>query len=206
MVYHAGMRVCILLSCLLAASCDQPADDEDRIVYMNLAQQAEWGKTPLEAYLDPKDRELASKPYSGGALPCEDKSTDQCFKMTEPQRWVGLWRSAFEGSNFCAAPAATCTDAVTDENVWLDWRSAPEPDGALYQVEFIGRRTKYGGEYGHLGMSQHEIIVDRMLSMKMIEPGERPMTKAEQKALEAECRKAKQCLTLDELNEMHVRH
>jgi hypothetical protein len=30
-------------------------------------------------------------------------------------------------------------------------------------VEFIGRQTLYPGHYGHLGMSGHEIVADRLI-------------------------------------------
>lgn len=125
--------------------------------------------------------------------------TDQCVKMTEPKRWKGLWRNAFEGSRFCETPATGCTDAPSDEKVWLDWNAGPEPDGALCEVEFIGRQTQYAGEYGHLGMSRHEIIVDRMLSIKRLETGPPEKTEAEKKAWFEKCKKAGNCGSVEEL-------
>jgi hypothetical protein len=44
------------------------------------------------------------------------------------------------------------------------------PDQTLYAVEFIGRRTAVKGRYGHMGVFDHELIVDRMISMRQVEP------------------------------------
>jgi hypothetical protein len=96
---------------------------------------------------------------------------DECVKFDPPQRWRGLWRDEFEGSRFCPSPAKTCGQSDLRPIVWLAGfatRNA-HPDGALYAVDFIGRRTSYEGSYGHLGMSDHEVLVDRMISIKVIE-------------------------------------
>ena len=42
--------------------------------------------------------------------------------------------------------------------------------GALYAVDFIGRRTLKRGGYGHFGVFDHEIVVDRIISIEPVTP------------------------------------
>jgi len=99
-------------------------------------------------------------------------TTDQCFKM-EPQRnWQGLWRNDFEGSRFCPAPARQCMFETPGDRIRLDTRDPqfPQPEGmrgALYAIEFIGRKTAYPFLEDPFG---YEMIVDRLISLKKIEP------------------------------------
>jgi len=67
------------------------------------------------------------------------------------------------------------------------------PDGALYAVEFVGRRTAVPGHYGHMGASDYELIVDRFISLNQIAP---PLPRETEAQIEAEvqrCRRKKQC-------------
>lgn len=118
---------------------------------------------------------------------------DECFRMDPPRRWKGLWRDEFEGSRFCPAPATRCDFNMPGDLIWLNPErvSRKEPDGGLYAVEFIGRRTAVKGRfYGHLGGSDYELIVDRFISMKQVEAPPPQPTKAQMikdwKACEAE--------------------
>ena len=40
--------------------------------------------------------------------------------------------------------------------------------GEVYSVSFIGRKTKYPGGYGHLGLFEAEIIVDRVIAKEIV--------------------------------------
>jgi hypothetical protein len=118
--------------------------------------------------------------------------TEQCFRMEPPRRWMGLWRNEFEGSRFCPAPASRCDFGAPGDDIWLDTRRATkrEPDGALYAVELIGRRTAFRGHHGHMGGSNLELIVDRFISIKEVGP---PQTVSEQRAAFKRCMQDKQC-------------
>lgn len=98
----------------------------------------------------------------------EGTPLDECYKMDQPRRWRGVWRNEFEGSRFCPAPAKKCSMSSPGEMIWLD--VSKSPDQTLYEVDFIGRRTAVKGRYGHMGGFDHELIVDRMISMRQIEP------------------------------------
>lgn len=119
---------------------------------------------------------------------------DQCFRMEEPRRWSGLWRTGFEESRFCAdgewslgggygPRALECDYETLGRRIWAEGRDESTQaarDFGLYRVEFIGRITKYpGGPYGHMGMSDYEIVIDRMISMNRIEPGLPEMSKGQ---------------------------
>ena len=49
-----------------------------------------------------------------------------------------------------------------------DASTAPPNKARLVLIEFMGRRTKYPGRYGHLGMFRTEVLVDRMISARPV--------------------------------------
>jgi hypothetical protein len=148
-------------------------------------------RTSANAYRDWRDRVAASVgvPLFGWG-PCgralrddkfePDKSIFEiCYRLTQPQRWHGSWRNDFEGSRFCPAPATQCSHDTPGEKISLQYSfgitdTSPSewkvPPGGLYEVEFIGRRTAVKGHYGHMGASDHAMIVDRMISVREVEP------------------------------------
>jgi hypothetical protein len=157
------MRVKVLsLAALLLTACDaQPSHTP-----------------PPEAYRSWKDRALVGLHLASlERLPCATKvktagriregmlPTDQCFKMTERRRWSGVWVNEFEDSSFHSG--RTNVPLSDSAGWWLEpTKPMPRVDGKAWLIEFVGRRTKYAGGYGHMGMFDHEIIVDRVISMK----------------------------------------
>jgi hypothetical protein len=114
-----------------------------------------------------------------------------CEQRLPPRRWRGLWRDDFEGSLFCPAPAGECRNRLIlpNDQIWLDLKPRPaavrdQRLGGLYRVEFIGRETARGTSYS--GYAQ-DIIVDRLISIKEIEPPPPPATKAETVAYFKKC-------------------
>ena len=129
------------------------------------------------------------------------KPTDECVYMTPPQRWRGLWRNDFEGSGFCPNARTECSYWEERPRIWLDaWPKYP-PDQKLYRVEFIGRRTMFLGAYGHLGMSDHYMKVDRMISMKEVQWP--PRSKAEIERQWRACQGLGLCMSPKDLEAMH---
>jgi hypothetical protein len=97
--------------------------------------------------------------------------TARCFKMTKPQRWRGLWLDVFEGQRFCPAPMQKCEDDGENGHIWLRFPQDAKPFGRVvtgktYEVEFVGRRTLLPGAHGHMGVSEHEMLVDRIISIR----------------------------------------
>lgn len=189
------------------AACGPADDDADSAVHVNLLQQAKLGETPPQAYLDKADRWMAETGRSlpGRPVPCaytriengvevtSSIDTDKCVHMAPPKRWSGLWRNQFEGSRFCPAPVRECAPDTPGVGIWLSWDKGPDPSGGLYRVEFIGRRTAYPGRYGHLGVAEHEMIVDRMLAISELEAPPPEPTKAEMVAYWQECEARPTC-------------
>lgn len=153
--------------------------------------------------------EFRKKGFESADIPRE---VDACFEMQPPRRWKGLWRNEFEGSQFCPAPAQDCGRRFMsppskrgermEPLVWLSFK-APEPveadfrrtmPGGLYSVDFIGRRTAVKGYYGHMGTSEHEVVVDRLISIKEIEPPPPKLTKAEMIEHSKRCEAEKTCI------------
>jgi hypothetical protein len=112
----------------------------------------------------------------------------ECVDLLPPERMHGVWYVEMEGSGFL--PGATtapeqrfqATDTILPENqTWLDvdrtsaeaaWRQAgalPEGHGTLAMaIDFIGRRARVEGHYGHGGTARKLIVVDRIISLRPI--------------------------------------
>lgn len=185
------------------------------------AEAALGDRLPPEAYLDAVDRQIArtGEGVPGRPFPCSRETTeggykfietiptDQCVRMLPPQRLRGLWRNEFEGSRFCPAPAQECSFDTPGDRIWLNFAAdLPEvrihPVGGLYEIEFTGRRTVYKGPYGHLGVSDHEVIVDGVVAMRMVEPPPPPPTEAEMDAAWKKCEAAGNCISIERLDEL----
>lgn len=159
-----GWHVGAVIACSVLISTGAKAGIEDKL--------------PPEAYVRPLDRQIAESGVGapGRPFPCMradvhdgieilvGEPTEQCVKLAPQERWRGLWRNAFEGSRFCPEPATECDFNTPGDRIWLTASADGAADGMLYRVEFVGRKTLFRGPYGHLGVSDHEVIVDRMIS------------------------------------------
>jgi hypothetical protein len=114
----------------------------------------------LPGYKDACIREIQ---YRDPMMP-PHMDVDECYEMTPSRRYRGLWRGGFEVSIFCPEPARRC-DRSRDKGVWLSGQIGKrEPAHELYAVDFIGRRTRYPGGFGHINAATYELVVDRLLS------------------------------------------
>lgn len=109
-----------------------------------------------------------------GGIEAFPDRVDKCFAMLPSQRWRGLWRDNFEAQRFCPSPARLCSRRTGGDEIWLTFArtkraTAGVPSGRLYKVNFIGRRTRVRGHHGHLGMFQHEVLVDKLLSISPVD-------------------------------------
>lgn len=214
----AMLLIRILLLCALLCGCDRTAahDEQKRITDPKKLALLREEFVP-EAYVRPEDRRRAERLRAGyqGPMPCAYEKTemgtrviapvrvDQCFKMTGPQRWKGLWRDDFESSQFCAAPDTRCETTDRARFVWLDLAvdlpgAKDTPPGGLYAIDFIGRKTAYPGLYD--GTASQEIVVDRLISIRMVKPpppGQ--MTKEHIKGYLEDCAGAKICMPNSEV-------
>ena len=162
------------------------------LVFATAAEAGLDDKLPPEAYVDPVDQQIArtGEGVPGRPFPCAHEQvedgvkviastpTELCVKMLPQQRWTGLWRNDFEGSRFCPEPAKQCTFDSAGERIWLS-QTPGRPTGGLYEIDFLGRKTMYKGPYGHMGGSDEEIVIDRVLSMNELEAPPRPAKEGE---------------------------
>lgn len=144
-----------------------------------------------------------------GAETKQELTTERCFGMEPAKLWTGLWHDEFEGSDFCAVPARTCPDDESRNRVSLTFGpnalpNSPKAPGGLYAIEFVGRRSKNAGWYGKTP-GYREMIVDKVISIKELEPPYEPATAKEMKASVERCRKDRQCLTDEEMKALRNR-
>ncbi len=124
--------------------------------------------------------------------------------MTAPERWQGLWRNDFEGSEFCPVPARNCPSDPAKGGIWLNVPEGTRPAqgaGGLYAIEFVGRRTREPGLFGHMGMFEHEMIVDRLISIREVEPPPPPPTEEESAAAQRACEANGTCIRMKALED-----
>jgi hypothetical protein len=175
--------------CLTLACCDQRA-------------------APIVAYRHPTDALASMLPLSMfGIYRCASLQKesgldvvvgipiDQCYKMQPAKRFRGIWINQFEESIFFdgARDANSVkaemrrrlgTPAAYEE--WLGWPEKMEPplsrNMRMVFLDFIGRRTAYPGRYGHMGSSRSEIVVDRVISARVIYRSSMPYIEDELRA------------------------
>ena len=157
------------------------------LLFLVLAGCSDRGGPPAAAYRNPVDRFRVALGldglFGGVCFRREDiglvyVGDADCYRFGPPRRMRGVWRAAFEGSEFF--PGRT-TPPGEDETsgVWLSVdENAPLPIAVrrkggwehppLLLVDFVGRQTLFPGGYGHMGMSHDLIVVDRLLSARVL--------------------------------------
>jgi len=176
---------------------------------------------PASAYKSWIDRTVVRTGYTirGWSPPCliaaggtwdgsiqditEVKPWDQCLRFTPPRRWKGIAELGLENSRFCDGARDRCPPWEMDPLTWLEFRPG-STDGFkirgaiegphLDRIEFIGRRTIYPGQFGHMGGYDHHMIVDRMISIQELEPPPPEPTKAEVVAQMKACEANRTCI------------
>ena len=153
---------------------------------------------PLAAYRHPVDAaasilplnlfgvySCASRRNIDGVSIIEGLPLDQCYKMQPARRFRGIWLDEFEGSTFfegfsdisrVRSEIRRRMNKPAAYGEWLGWNenrknpvlSSSGGNARLVAIDFVGRKTAYPGRYGHMGMSNSEIIVDRVISAQPI--------------------------------------
>jgi hypothetical protein len=159
---------------LLLVGCHQRKPVSKQDAELARAMGAELKQIRLE---NPGMREVCIRAVQAnklGALELLDNP--DCFDMLSPQRWSGLWDTGWEWTNFCPDPAKQCGSSSEHGDVWLtfakDSYHGPHLADGVYRIEFIGRRTRVPGHFGHLNQYDHLMVVDRIISIERI-PGEK---------------------------------
>ncbi|MBQ95187.1 MAG: hypothetical protein CL510_05060 [Actinobacteria bacterium] len=143
------------------------------------------GCAPQSAQQSEEDIALLRESLPGINQKCIDKfraegviaipqDVRECFPMEERKRWSGLWLNEFEGSRFCSEPAEQCNFYTEGPRVWLTFAEEigedKRPDryatDELYEIEFFGRQTSQSGAFGHMGSSDKEIVVEKLIRLE----------------------------------------
>lgn len=145
--------------------------------------------SPPAAYKNRRDQFFALLPMrfiDEDLYPCfrtiggrETRLPDRdCYVFGQSERMHGIVHLFFKrAGNFY--PGRTVSPSLTTPSQY--WISLEESvvtadmvagcDHCDLHVEFIGRQTRVAGRYGHLGGSQHMVVIDRMLAARPV--GER---------------------------------
>jgi hypothetical protein len=106
-----------------------------------------------------------------------------CPDLLPAVRMRGVWVTGFERSGF--VPDATEAPLYSDpspDRIWLDFDDSSPPDPALraeldkmrttaaVAIEFVGRRSRSPGNYGHLGGARDMVVVERIISARILGP------------------------------------
>src|SRR5207253_4306877 len=99
----------------------------------------------------------------GGARAWRPDDPD-CFEMTPARHWSGLWETGSEWTNFCPEPAKQC-DWMAKRGTWLIFAKGayhgPEAlEDGIYHIDFVGRRTRVGGNFGHQAQYDYLMVAD----------------------------------------------
>lgn len=110
-------------------------------------------------------------------------SETNCIDFLPAERMRGVWISGFERSWFVPGAEGVPDPNRTDlRKTWLTFAGGALPDPTLRRamdaqggvavvaIEFDGRRSRDVGQYGHMGGADTIVIVDRIVSARLIGP------------------------------------
>ena len=106
-----------------------------------------------------------------------------CIDFLPAGRMQGVWILGFERSWFVPGAEGVPDPNRTDlSKIWLTFANGALPDPGLRRamdaqggvavvaIEFDGRRSRDVGQYGHMGGADTIVIVDRIVSARLIGP------------------------------------
>ncbi len=106
----------------------------------------------------------------------------KAIRYTTEREWTGIWANDFEGLRFFEGAEDVATLPWRGKNIWFDDRSRAAfndlpsvrtEEGKAYRIRFFGKATidappGYRCGFGHMGMSDGEVIATRVLSVKLL--------------------------------------
>ncbi|MBL0914956.1 MAG: hypothetical protein IBJ13_05410 [Sphingopyxis sp.] len=100
-----------------------------------------------------------------------------CYSFDPPREFSGIYVDEFEGQQFIQTKNLRLPVVAPAQSIWLDFdtlsdlgplKNKPDDGTQLWHVRFIGRQANSSSAYGHMGMSDGAILVDRVLSATML--------------------------------------
>jgi hypothetical protein len=118
---------------------------------------------------------------------CQSGGNEEtCDDLSPAEQMRGVWVTGFERSGFIPdAIDAPGRDDVQAQRTWLTFARGATPDRsvwaerdsrggqAFFAIEFVGRRSRGpapGGGYGHLNGAENLVVVDRIISLRVLGP------------------------------------
>lgn len=107
-------------------------------------------------------------------------SPRNCYRFGPEKEFDGIYFDEFEGQFFIEG-ARPATHYKLKELVWLTIDDKTDLNGhelsaplksRIWHIKFVGRKTKVKAFYGHGGVFENEIIVDKILSARLIKSGD----------------------------------
>jgi hypothetical protein len=99
-----------------------------------------------------------------------------CYHFGPPRVFSGIYIDEFEGQSFLEGQHPP--GPYRDQSVWISFDEKSDKSVApllhsmtptrIWRIRFVGRKTDRAGTYGHLGMSNSEVLVDRVLEARLL--------------------------------------
>ncbi len=143
--------------------------------------------TPPSAYKHPRDQFFAAVPLpfvNDDFEPCFRTNRgvpgrladSECYRFAQPQRMRGVAVTGFETRRFYPA-RTTLPNPEERSEVWIGLEPQLLPQnvrgrcikGCALYLDFVGRRTAVQGSYGHMGLADHMVVVDRVFRANVLE-------------------------------------
>jgi hypothetical protein len=164
-------HLCVVITAFIALPAVMACDRRE-------PRMSEQEISELQTFAPGMTAACIEKARFGGLNAISSLPVEECYQMAPARRLRGQWRNDFEGSRFCPEPMKECGYDTPGDDIWLSLsedlqppRSWPEVgDGGMFEIEFVGRLTAKRGHYAHFGMSDHEVVVDRVISIRTL-PG-----------------------------------
>jgi len=177
------VKLALIPSIFVLAACaatDDNAAANAHVEVLNRLYEQEIAELENRRANDPAmpeyDTQMAQNPcvrrIPGG---WEDLPPRDCVPLSAQQEMSGTWAAGMEDSTFVSENPDVDTRG---ERVWLEMelsdalRSGVMAEGTgpvgMFEIHFVGRRSRQRGHYGHLGMSPHVVVVDRIISVRRI--------------------------------------
>lgn len=115
------------------------------------------------------------------SVDCSRFDYARCIALSPTERMRGVWLSGFERSSFLAGAEAVPNGPDRYGNaVWVDFAPDATVDPTLraemdrmggtvaVAIEFDGRRSRDAGRYGHMGVADHVVVIDRIRSAHIL--------------------------------------
>lgn len=130
---------------------------------------------------DPQRRCYTNRLQPDGTEIRQFAGSRACYDFLPPRRFSGIYVDEFEGQMFLEGAGEAKRYVIPCRQIWFSvdeqsdvsrWKGFDKSDdlSRVWLVDFIGRATPSApkGQYGHMGVSEGEVLVDRVISARLL--------------------------------------